>query len=109
MIHLRADGIGYLLVFLAEYQELHTLSAGIHHIVKHQVLDENGAETEYYFSYGIDGFIARLVAEYEEGTAHDEEIHKDEHPAQRDVVILVYHCGDDVGAARTAIVQEYDG
>ncbi len=53
MIHLRTDGIGYLLIFLAEYHELHTLSLGIHHIVEHQVLYHHRTETEYYLSDGI--------------------------------------------------------
>ena len=47
--------------------------------------------------------------EDEERTAHDEEIHEDEHPTQRDVVIFVHDGGDDLRSTRTSIVQEDDG
>ena len=109
MVHLRADGVGYLLIFLAEYHELHTLSLGVHHIVEYQVLYHHRTETEYHLSNGVYRSKVGLRIEDEERTAHDEEIHKDEHPAQRDVVIFVHDGGDDIRSTRTSIVQEDDG
>ena len=109
MIHLCADGIGYLLIFLAEYHELHTLSLGIHHIVEHQVLYHHGTETEYHLSDGIYRREFRFRIEDEEGTAHDDEVHEDEHTSQRDVMVFVHDGGDDIRSSRTSIVQEDDG
>ena len=53
MIHLHTDGIGYLLIFLAEYHKLHTFSLGIHHIVEYQVFYHHRTETEYYLSNSV--------------------------------------------------------
>ena len=105
MVHLRTDGVGYLLIFLAEYHELYTLSLGIHHIVEHKVLYYHRTETEYYLSYCINRSEIWFGIEDEERTAHDEEIHKDEHSSQRDVVIFVDDGGDDVRSTRTTIMQ----
>ena len=109
MIHLHTDGIGYLLIFLAEYHKLHTFSLGIHHIVEYQVFYHHRTETEYYLSNGVYRSKVGLRIEDEERTAHDEEIYEDEHPAQRYVVIFVYDGGDDIRSTRTSIVKEDDG
>ncbi len=53
MIHLHTDGIGYLLIFLAEYHKLYTFSLGIHHIVEYQVFYHHRTETEYYLSNSV--------------------------------------------------------
>ena len=82
MVHLRTDGVGYLLIFLAEYHELHTFSFGIHYIVEYQVLYHHRTETEYHLSNGVYRSKVRLRIEDEERTAYDEEIYEDEHPAQ---------------------------
>ena len=109
MVHLCTDGVGYLLILLAENHELHTLSLGIHHIVEHQVLNHHGTETEYHLSDGIYRREFRFRIENEEGTAHDDEVHEDEHTSQRDVMVFVHDGGDDIRSSRTSIVQEDDG
>ena len=109
MIHLHTDGIGYLLIFLAEYHKLHTLSLGIHHIVEYQVFYHHRTETEYYLSYCINRSEIRFRIEDEERTAHDDEVHEDEHTAQRDVMIFVDDGSNDIRSTCTSIVQEDDG
>ena len=79
MIHLRADGIGYLLPFAREYHKLHRLSAAVHHIIEHIVLHRHHAKTKRHFMGTLD-IVAKLREEHTR--ANDTEIGGKEHGAK---------------------------
>ncbi len=103
VVHLRADGIGYLLPLLGEDHELYRLAAGVHHVVEHEVLEGHHAEAEHHLVGPLD-VVAKLREEHT--GADDAEVDGDEHGAERHVVILVDGGGNNVGTARRAVVQE---
>ena len=48
MMHLRTNGVGYLLPLRTEDKELHRLSTGVHHIVECIVLHRHHTEAEHH-------------------------------------------------------------
>ena len=79
VVHLGADGIGYLFVFLRENHELHGLSHGVVDVVEYEVLDDHGAESEGHLMDAVDA-VAELRDE--EAGSDDEEVDHDEHLSQ---------------------------
>ena len=107
MIHLRADGIGYLLPFAREYHKLHRLSAAVHHVVEHIVFHCHHAETKGHLVGTLD-IVAKLREEHT--GANDAEINGKEHAAKRDIVIVLIHAGsNDIRTTRRTIVIENSG
>src|SRR5574344_175045 len=99
MVHLCTDGIGYLLIFLAEYHKLYRLSAGVHHTVENVILYHHRSQTEHHLA---------PVAENRNGTADDDQIDKDEYTAEGYVVILVDDGCHDIRTTCTTVVEEHD-
>ena len=79
MVHLRNDGIGYLLPFLGENKELHRLSSGIHHIVEGIVLHRHHTETEHHL---MGPFESGTKLRIEHTRANDTEIGSNQYIAQ---------------------------
>ena len=105
VVELGADGVGNLLVFLREDEELHGGALAVVDEVEHEVFDDHGAESEHDHRGALeDG----TEGGDEETGADDDEIDEDEHGAERHVVELVDGGGDDVAATGGAVVDEHD-
>jgi len=78
MIHLRTNGIGYLLPFGREDEELHRLSLTVHDEVEHEVFDDHCAEAEHHHVSPL-YHIAKLGNE-QTGT-NDNEVEESKHGA----------------------------
>ena len=104
MVGLACYGFGYLLVFLREYHELHRLALHVHHIVEHSTFDDHRTQTEYHHLATLWELAERVD---DETAAYDYKVYHDEYFAKRNVVVLVNYGCNDVGSARTAVVEEH--
>ena len=78
MIHLRTDGIRYLLPFLGEDHKLHRLSLTVVDIVEHVVLYHHGTESEYHH---IGTFQKGTELRDEETAADDDKVEEEQYGA----------------------------
>ena len=104
VVHLCADGIGYLLPLLAENHKLHRLPPSVHDVVERIVLHRHHTEAEHHLMGAL--HVGAKLREEHTG-ADDAEVGSYQHIAQRDTRMKLVDAGcNDIGASRRAVVQK---
>ena len=102
VVHLRTDGVGYLLPFLREDHKLYRLPPCIHHIVEGIVLHRHHTEAEHH----LVGALQIGTKLWEEHTRTDDaEVGSYQYVAQRNIgMVLIDRCSNDVCSTCRAVV-----
>ena len=106
MISFFGQNVGYLFVFSRINHELNRLSLTGKHKVEHEAFDDDGAVTKHHLVCSLCHF-AKLGEE--ETTADNTYVYQYQHLSERQILVFVHACGDDVRPARTSVVQEHHG
>ena len=93
------DVLSYLLVLVADDEELYRLAGTVDHLVEHKATDVKG-------DVSVDNFFP--VLQREVAGRNDDEVADQHDASQRDVAILVDDGGDDIRSARTAVRRKGD-